>query len=469
MSLHTPAYLLFLLVFTPIYWAIPSLRWRKLLLLGTSLGFYALFDWRFLVLLFGVVLVVYWAGWKIHQGPHRRIYTFFGVVSILIILAIFKYANFFIGNLGNVADSIQLILPIGISFYTFQAISYLLEIYRGKLSPSANFIDFALYLSFFPKLIAGPLIRPKQFLDQVGRLPMKPDGGCIRSGVLRILLGLFKKVLIADSLASMADAAFRAASLTNGGDFPTPLYIQGFYLYAIQIYADFSGYTDIALGSAKLLGIQLPENFQQPYLSTSLTTFWNRWHISLTQWFRENLYFPLVRAGLIKTGRKWPRVVQVGSNMLTMTLIGLWHGSNWTYVAWGAYHGLLLSLESLTGWRPKTAWQRSIGQFATFHLVAIGWILFRSPSFNAAGKFIGGLFSGDQMQWTRFYLWPVILPAILFLIIDWFQSGSVPHEERLLKRYRPVIIITAGFSLLALALLSLARGDMTQPFIYGQF
>lgn len=469
MSLHTPAYLLFLLVITLVYWGIPGAHRRKLLLLAASFIFYALFDWRFLLLLLGLILFAYWVGWRIFRGPGKKAWAVCGVALVLGLLVLFKYANFFLDSLTGAPDALQLLLPVGISFFTFQAISYLLEIYRGKLPPAGSLVDLALYLAFFPKLIAGPLVRPRQFLEGVNRLPVKPDGAVLRAGFLRVLLGLFKKVLIADSLAGMADAAFRAASLPDGAGYPTPLFIQGFYLYAIQIYADFSGYTDIARGSAALFGFTLPENFQQPYLSTRLTAFWNCWHMSLTQWFREYLYFPIVRAWLIRTGRRWPRLIQAAANLVTMTLIGLWHGASWTFVAWGSYHGLLLTLETLVGWKPQKTWQRWIGQFVTFHLVACGWILFRSSSFTAAGRFFQGLFSFQQMDWAGAYLPAIFLPAVLILFIDLFEHKDIPNGEQFLLRYRPVLVIAAGIALLALALLGFARGGMAQPFIYGQF
>ncbi len=254
-----------------------------------------------------------------------------------------------------------------------------------------------------------------------------------------LILGLVKKILIADSLASLSAVAFRAAAApAQAGLFPSPLYIQGFYLYAFQIYADFSGYTDLARASAAFLGFNLPENFQQPYLSATVTTFWNRWHMTLTQWFREYLFFPLSRKLLLKYSKKHAVAIQTFANLVTMILIGFWHGAAWIFVAWGIWHGLLLVIENILRLKPKLKTATIIRGVLTFHLVGIGWVLFGSLSFEAAWRFLIGLFSFTQMSWLPHYLPSILLTAGLVFGIDLLSRGSIPGQERFRSVWQPV-------------------------------
>jgi D-alanyl-lipoteichoic acid acyltransferase DltB (MBOAT superfamily) len=227
------------------------------------------------------------------------------------------------------------------------------------------------------------------------------------------------------------------------------LYWQGFYLYTFQIYADFSGYTDIARASALLLGFDLPENFQQPYLSSTPAVFWNRWHMTLTQWFREYLFFPVSRWLSLATGRRRPRLVQATANLLTMTLIGLWHGPGWTFVAWGLWHGVLLTLERLSGLKPAGRLQKIAAGLVCFHLVALGWVLFRADTFAAAARFVRGMLAFEQMGWLPNFLPPVLLAGGLIFALDALAAG---------------LLAVAG-----LTLLKLVNGGDARPFIYGQF
>lgn len=358
---------------------------------------------------------------------------------------------------------------MGISFYTFQAISYTTEIHRKKIEP-APFVDFALYIAFFPKLIAGPFVRPATFLSQLKEPLHPPNRDSLQSALGLLLLGLVKKWLIADSLASLGEAAFRAAALPGApAGFNTPLFLQGFYLYAFQIYADFSGYTDLARASGRLLGFELPENFQQPYLALSVTSFWNRWHMTLIQWFREYLYFPITRSLLVRTKRLYHRLVQIGANLATMTLIGLWHGAAWTYIAWGFWHGLLLSLESPHVFKPTRRWQRLVMGAVTFHLVGLGWVIFRSESFSAAWRFLSGLLAFNQMGWLPYYLPSILLTGGMILAIDLISSGSLKVTNDIWRIGKPVLIVSAMIVIINLMLLSFARGSDARPFIYGQF
>jgi alginate O-acetyltransferase complex protein AlgI len=277
-------------------------------------------------------------------------------------------------------------------------------------------------------------------------------------------------VLIADSLASLSEVAFRASAQPSTALlFPSPLYWAGFYLYAIQIYADFSGYTDMARASAALLGFSLPENFRQPYLAVSVADFWTRWHMTLTRWFREYLFQPLSRSLLVSTKRRYRRLIQVAANLITMTLIGLWHGAAWTYVAWGFWHGILISLERVFKIRPERRLARWFGAIITFHLIGIGWVLFRAESFAAAARFLNGIFSLNQVVWLPRFLPPVLLAGGLTLAIDLISAHIIRPSTRSRRLWRPVLLTASVLVLAGLALLQALRGVAPLPFIYGQF
>jgi len=477
MLLHTAVYLLFLLIVIILYWVLP-VRYRKPVLLAASYVFYATFDLRFLVLLIGWTLVNYLLGRAISINNHARLLAWLSVILNLGVLALFKWADFFIDSfrslfqepgLITLPTGLQILLPIGISFFSFQAIAYTTEIYRKKLAP-ASLLDFAIYMAFFPKLLAGPLVSPAKFLGQLKQPLARPGRADIQSALGLFLVGLLKKVVIADSLAYLCEVAFRAAAREKGAAvFPGSLYWQGFYLYSFLIYADFSGYTDIARSSAALLGFQLPENFRQPYLSENITIFWNRWHMSMTQWFREYLFFPLSRSLLDKIGRHHARFIQIVVTLITMTLIGIWHGAAWTFVVWGAWHGLWLIVNQQLGLNLERWWQRLGLGIVTFHLVGAGWIFFGSSSVETAVAFFQGMlnFSGPQ-EWG-YFLKPVLLSAFFIFSIDLVQGGYVRIPTKFQSAARPIFIIACIVLLTSLALISQANGGDARPFIYGQF
>ena len=479
MSLYTPFYLLFLLTVVVLYWLLPGGMWRKLFLLGASYLFYALVDLRFVPILLGLSLITFFVGRSISNQPRARYLLWIGIITNLGTLVLYKYFNFFVDNVAGSlsalgvhmnAVTITWLLPIGISFYTFQSISYLVEVKRGKVNAEGNLIDFLLYLTFFPKLIAGPLVKPEIFLHQEKSIPISLDKKSVQSSLGLLLLGLVKKMVIADSLASQSVVAFRAAALpVDDVSFPTPLFMFGFYLYAFQIYADFSGYTDIARASAKLLGYRLPENFQQPYLSSTITMFWNRWHMTLTQWFREYLFYPLSRHLLTVYGRKYQRSIQVITTLITMGLIGLWHGAAWTFICWGIWHGALLCIERFATIKNRNRWITLIRGVLVFHLVGIGWILFGSTSMPAAVRFLRGLFAFEQMDWLSYYLPPVILTALLVFGIDIFQRLKLFDRIAIRFNWKAVVVTAAVVVLVGLYVLNIARGEGAYPFIYGQF
>jgi alginate O-acetyltransferase complex protein AlgI len=477
MLLHTFTYLLFLLAFIPVYWLLPP-RYRKPLLLIASYAFYAAFDLRFLAILIGWTLANFFLGRSIASNRRSRSLAWFSVILNLGVLALFKWADFFIESahlafqslgFAGLPPGLQILLPIGISFYSFQAIAYTTEIYRKKISP-ASLLDFAVYMAFFPKLLAGPLVRPDQFLGQLKGPSSRPDRRAVQAALGLFLVGLLKKVVIADSLASLSEIAFRAAGREQvAALFPAALYWQGFYLYAFMIYADFSGYTDIARASAALLGFSLPENFRQPYLSENITLFWNRWHMSLTQWFREYLFFPLSRGLLTRLGRRHARQVQILVTLVTMILIGVWHGAAWTFVVWGVWHGLLLITNQQLGWNLVHRWQKLGSGIVTFHLVGIGWVFFGSASLATAANFFRGMLNFSAPQEWGYYLPPVLLCAFLVFSIDLFQGGYVRLPTILRPVATSIFVVASVVLLICLALVFQANGGDARPFIYGQF
>ncbi len=483
MLLHTPIYLVFFASRILPVLVNPGKPRANIRPLIASYIFYVAFDVRFALILFALTVATYFIGLQIRSSSRPRMWMIGGVLLNLGALGIFKYLNFFLDftrsglqavGVNIAPTTLNLLLPVGISFYVFQAISYALEIYRRKLEPTPNFMDFALYLAFFPKLVAGPLVRPAQFFKQTAAPLRRLEPGTVRLAVWLLATGLVKKLLIADTLASLSDVAYRAAALPNSTLFPAPLYWQGFYLFAFQIYADFSGYTDIARASAMLLGFSLPENFKQPYLTTTIGEFWNAWHMSLTAWFREYLFFPLSRALLKRTDRHYARTVQVFSNFITMILIGLWHGAAWTFVVWGAWHGLLLSIERILGLKPDKRWQAIISTVITFHLVAFGWILFRADSVANAAHFVAGMFSFQQINLAYLYLPSILVIAILVfgsdaLNIIWNKNQSVnPAEKFKLNGYH-IVIVASIVIIINLWLITFAQGGDNRPFIYGRF
>jgi alginate O-acetyltransferase complex protein AlgI len=325
-------------------------------------------------------------------------------------------------------------------------------------------------MAFFPKLLAGPIVSPSQFLPQIQETQTMSGPRSFPLALRLITVGLVKKVVIADSLASITQIAFRAAGLPPGQwAFPSPLYWQGFYLYAFQIYADFSGYTDLARGSAALLGFSLPENFERPYFASRITEFWNRWHISLTLWFREYLFFPFSRKLIALAKRRHMLAAQIIANLVTMTLIGLWHGAGWTFIAWGAWHGLLLSVERILNVRPVQGWQKLLRGAVVFHLVGLGWVLFGASSFTTAWRFLSGMVSLAQMNWLPQFLPIVLLTGALVFGIDWLARDRPTEPAQPRPQWAPVLIVASWVLVLFLLTLRAASGSSALPFIYGQF
>jgi D-alanyl-lipoteichoic acid acyltransferase DltB (MBOAT superfamily) len=373
----------------------PRLRWVTLLV--ASMLFYASWDYRYLVIIFAIAAVAYVYGHACRNlaGKPARWALASAIVLILLPLIFFKYANFILDNLAPAFSVFgtpspgrisSLILPLGISFYTFQLLSYCLDIHTGRYTPNESFGKLLLYPMYFPHQIAGPIMRPAQLMPQF-EAPPTPSYETMVSGFRLFLWGLFKKVFVADRLAVFVDAVYAAPERYRGLGC-----VLAFYFFAFQIYCDFSGYTDMALGASRILGIELCENFRRPYFSASLREFWTRWHISLSTWMRDYLYIPL--GGNRLGPRHWAAAI-----LAVFALSGLWHGASWTFVLWGIYHGALLVIERATQWLLRlhipAALQSSIGRIAaivmTFHLTGVGWVLFRAPNLPTATAMLTNL------------------------------------------------------------------------------
>ncbi len=399
---------------------------KKAMLVAASYFFYAQWDWRFCFLLAGSTTISYGAGLLIggSRNPrYRRAVLAIGVTLHLVILGIFKYLDFLILSANRLAHMLglqhelpffEVLLPVGISFFTFHGISYLTDVYRRDVEVCRAPLDMALYMSFFPQLVAGPIVRAAYFLPQLARPADEPIP--VAAALMLILGGMVKKVIIANYLATgLVDPVFAAPDQYGGPDL-----LLATYGYAVQIYCDFSAYTDIAIALAALCGFRFPRNFNQPYRAQRLREFWQRWHISLSTWLRDYLYKPL-------GGNRHGRLRTYRNLMITMLLGGIWHGAAWKFVMWGALHGGGLAVErmceSWLGRRPTTRISAFVSWLLVFHFVCFAWIFFRAEDFTVAGVFITGLGSG----WTG----PVqqAQPAMVALIVIGMAGQFLPPSS----------------------------------------
>jgi D-alanyl-lipoteichoic acid acyltransferase DltB (MBOAT superfamily) len=401
MNFTSLSFLLFFPVVLALYWLLPH-RARWVLLLVASYLFY-LWEapWTGL-LLAGTTLVSYVAARRLAATSRpllRRLWLAMGVAVPLGCLAVFKYADFFLSTgaavLGGEGVTLGLLLPVGISFYTFQTLSYVLDVWRGDLTPEPHLGYYALFVSFFPQLVAGPIERPGHLLPQL-KEEHHLKGGDLLLGFGRMALGFFQKIAVADVLAQIADPVFADPQTANG-----PAVVVGTVCFALQIYCDFAGYSNIALGAARMMGIHLMENFRQPYAAQTIQDFWRRWHISLTQWFTDYVYKPL-------GGNRAGRLRQCCNVLVVFLLSGLWHGADWTFVVWGGIHGVYLVCGILyrSSGICRFSWQRgriwaSVSQLRTFLLVCLGWVFFRAASLGDALTLLGQLATGwDAGGWA---------------------------------------------------------------------
>jgi alginate O-acetyltransferase complex protein AlgI len=448
-------------------------RGQNLWLLGASYVFYAFWDWRFVGLLAASTGVDWWLARRIASEPSResaRKWVGASVAVNLLFLGTFKYFNFFVGSLAAALEGLglqphlpvlEIVLPVGISFYTFQSMSYIVDVYRGDIEPNPSLVEFALFVAFFPHMVAGPIMKARDLLPQMGR-PRVIGWRDVSEGFHLAMVGLFKKVVIADNLAPIADLVFSRQL----GFLPGVLHV-GALAFAFQIYADFSGYSDIARGVARMMGFTLMENFNAPYFATSITDFWRRWHISLSTWLREYLYIPL-------GGNRGSAAATYRNLMITMVLGGLWHGAAMTYVVWGAYQGALLAAER---WFREVRRGRvaaflgsprlvPVRMFVTFHLVCLGWIYFRAAADSPLGTMT--LRFLDPLGWLVMpwhLLGPALLAILPLVVLDAARHRS-SVDLALLGLPWPVRGVL--YSGLACLFILLGRFD-SHAFIYFQF
>jgi D-alanyl-lipoteichoic acid acyltransferase DltB (MBOAT superfamily) len=477
----TPEFAFFFFIVFSVSWALRErLQWRKFVLLAASYFFYGYWDWRFMALLAGSTAFNYLAGLAIARSINatvrKRILV--GAVTMnLGLLGVFKYYNFFIDSLtdllvplglGRDMPFLEIILPIGISFFTFQGISYVVDVYRKHVAPVRSPLDLFLYISLFPQLVAGPIVRASHFLPQLSR-PPELDRTAMLYGFLLILNGMLKKTVIAHYIAvDLVDPVFAAPDAASSFDLAAAA-----YAYAIQVYCDFSAYSDIAIGVAALLGYRFRKNFDRPFSATSLQQLWQRWHISLSSWLRDYLYRAL-RGDKRDAGWRMYRNI-----LVTMLLGGLWHGANWTFVCWGAIHGVGLAIERFikTRWNDShviagrkpgpvlAAASASAGWLITFNLFALAAIFFRCPDIETVGRYYVQMlsFSGRVEFLTPFLLLLTAgAVAVQFLPGDMIERTA----QRLRQAPAPAIGLMLGGGLL---LIEMASPEGIAPFIYFQF
>ena len=431
MFFNSISFAIFLPIVFVFYWFVTNKKivYQNILLLVSSYFFYSCWDWRFLFLLIFSTVLDYFTGIKMSEAKNSRskkVWFFLSIVINLGFLGVFKYYNFFASSFAEALSDLGLqvspwtlsvILPVGISFYTFHGLSYVIDIYKERIKPERNFIDYSVFVSFFPLLVAGPIERATHLLPQIQK---KRDFNYAKAvdGLRQILWGLFKKVVIADQCAEYANMIFNDSTNYSGSTL-----VLGALFFAFQIYCDFSGYSDIAIGTARLFGIELLRNFSFPYFSRDIAEFWRRWHISLSTWFRDYLYIPL-------GGSKVGVLTKIRNTFIIFLVSGFWHGANWTFIIWGLLNALYimpsilfntnrnnLDIVARGRYLPSVKELMSIG--TTFSLTVFAWIFFRSESVSDAFHYISRIFSN-----TLFTI-PAIRPSILFffltvfLVIEW--------------------------------------------------
>ena len=463
---------IFLLYFLPVflvgYFLVPA-RWRNGVLLAGSVIFYAWGAPDFVLVLLAATVATFYLVRLMDKAPNtgrKRLWCAAALVVNLGLLAYFKYANFFVDNLAalgvNTTGWVKVLLPIGISFFTFQSVTYVVDTYRGVNRPMERLTDYVVYIIMFPQLIAGPIVRYNEIADQVTAERRLRWDECLQ-GFYRFVIGLAKKVLIADVLGQTVDTVLGGdlAALGMGEAWIT------LAAYTMQLYFDFSGYSDMAIGLGRILGFKFPENFDNPYISASVTEFWRRWHITLGTFMRNYLYIPLGgnRKGTARTYLNlW----------LVFLLSGLWHGAGWNFVLWGAYHGFFLVVERMTGWGRATEKRNPLRVLLTFAVVSVGWALFRIENLADCWTFITRLFSfstNSQLLTLNSQLIVTLLLALAFSFITLIPFGRKLQQFVFQTMYRPkqhIAVWVVACLLVFLCLGALTASDFS-PFIYFRF
>lgn len=467
MIFNSITFFLFLPTVFFIYWYLlgQNRKLQNVFLLIASYVFYGWWDWRFLSLIILSTIVDYLVAKRIELGSSlktKKQWLSLSLIFNLGLLGVFKYFNFFLSEFQELLlffgvnghiETLSIILPVGISFYTFQTLSYSLDVYRGKMEPTKDLLAFATYVGFFPQLVAGPIERASHLLPQFS-LDRVFDLKTAISGMRLIVWGLFKKVVIADSLAPVVNQIFDNYSNESGSTL-----IIGAVLFAFQIYGDFSGYSDIAIGTAKLFGFDLMSNFKFPYFSRNIGEFWRRWHISLSTWFRDYLYIPL-------GGSKGSKLSQIRNIFIIFLVSGFWHGANWTFIAWGGLHAALFLPLFLIGSNRKHAFHEFrttynlsewLGVITTFALVCLGWIFFRAESITIAFDYISSLRISTNVSYSGYLIFPLVL-----VLMEWFIRDDERLENIKLGRFELLVI---GLFMAAIFIFR----DTVTDFIYFQF
>jgi alginate O-acetyltransferase complex protein AlgI len=479
MLFNSISFAIFLPIVFAAYWLTrKNLQTQNLLLLFSSCYFYGSWDYRFLFLLLFSISLDYFTGIKMSEAQSRSAKTFWFWLSVSInlgFLAVFKYYNFFQQSFADFLSvfgiktnfwTLRVILPVGISFYTFHGLSYIIDIYKGKIKPERNFINYSVFVSFFPLLVAGPIERATHLLPQIQK-PRSFIYANAVSGMRQILWGLFKKMVIADNCAEFANQIFNHST-----DYSGSTLVFGAIFFTFQIYCDFSGYSDIAIGTAKLFGIDLLRNFAFPYFSRDIAEFWRRWHISLSSWFRDYLYIPL-------GGSKGGNLMKVRNTFIIFLVSGFWHGANWTFLAWGLLNAIYImpsiwfstnrtNLDIVAQGKMFPTLKEVAAIALTFSLTVFAWIFFRANNIHHAFSYISGIFSDSLFSKPDISLEATgyIFLTIVFMLAEWFgreQQYAIAHIDRVFsKKIRWVVYFGLILSIFYLS-------GKEQAFIYFQF
>ena len=437
------------------------------ILLLASYVFYGWWDYRFCFLMLLLTFVAWLCAKQIDSGRCKKLFTVIGVVFPLLVLGFFKYFNFFVDSFVNLFGiestvALDIILPVGISFYTFQSMSYTIDVLRGTI-PSYSFSDVALYVSFFPQLVAGPIVKAADFMPQLKKNEILKLGD-LSKGLQIFMFGLFKKIVIADNLSVFVDDVFEKPLA-----FSSPTVILAVISYSIQIYCDFSGYSDMAVGVARCFGYDFLANFNLPYISKNVSEFWKRWHISLSSWLQEYLYIPL-------GGNRKGKIRTYFNLLMTMLLGGLWHGANYTFIFWGLLHGLALCIHKIYLKLRKNKKQTAIGSaasvFVTYVFVCICWVFFRAENFSVAMDVLSRMFIW-QNGITQIFSWSIFSIAVVIIATFCAVVKAKKENKSIVNGYYPVLNLNKVTSLFIffveiMLIVMLAYTD-SNPFIYFQF